>query len=98
MNSGEVALREGIESATAAKLHVDEKAGAGGHLRGGGRLRPERHYFAVLGLVRDGAGLGHVHRVAPYRQPGRDFFFLMIRLPPISTLFPYTTLITSRSR
>ncbi len=43
-----------------------------GHLRGGGRLRPERHDLAVLGQVGDGAGLGHVHRVAPHRQPGRD--------------------------
>ena len=57
---------------TAAKFHVDEEAGAGGHLLGGGRLRPERHHLAVLGPVGDGAGLGHVYRVARHRQPGRD--------------------------
>ena len=68
----ERALREGVETATAAKFHVDEEGGAGGHLRGGGRLRPERHNLAVLGQVGDGAGLGHVHRVARHRQPGRD--------------------------
>src|SRR5258705_5895585 len=28
--------------------------------------------------------------------PGRFFFFLMIRRPPRSTLFPYTTLFRSR--
>ena len=28
--------------------------------------------LAVLGPVGDGAGLGHVHRVARHRQPGRD--------------------------
>src|SRR2546430_5915065 len=28
----------------------------------------------------------------------RDFFFLMIRRPPRSTLFPYTTLFRSRGR
>ena len=37
-----------------------------------GDFGSERHHLAVLGQVRDGAGLGHVHRVAPYRQPGRD--------------------------
>src|SRR6266850_1257119 len=29
---------------------------------------------------------------APARAPARTFFFLMIRRPPRSTLFPYTTL------
>src|SRR6478672_7315752 len=28
----------------------------------------------------------------PRAEPGRGFFFLMIRRPPRSTLFPYTTL------
>src|ERR1700747_137842 len=40
-----------------AKFHVDEEGGAGGHLRGSGRLRPERHNLSVLGQVWDGAGL-----------------------------------------
>src|SRR5215217_9733663 len=31
-----------------------------------------------------------------YRPPGAPFFFLMIRRPPRSTLFPYTTLFRSR--
>src|SRR5256885_9991989 len=30
-----------------------------------------------------------------YRSPGLIFFFLMIRRPPRSTLFPYTTLFRS---
>src|SRR5260370_24453542 len=30
------------------------------------------------------------------RRPSRFFFFLMIRRPPRSTLFPYTTLFRSR--
>ena len=34
--------------------------------------RPERHHLAGLRQVGDGAGLGHVDRVAPHRQPGRD--------------------------
>src|SRR6266550_5862612 len=32
------------------------------------------------------------------RSPLSDFFFLMIRRPPRSTLFPYTTLFRSRAR
>src|SRR6266436_2327877 len=31
-------------------------------------------------------------------SPGSSFFFLMIRRPPRSTLFPYTTLFRSRAR
>src|SRR2546430_8571861 len=31
-------------------------------------------------------------------QPSFSFFFLMIRRPPRSTLFPYTTLFRSKSR
>ena len=69
------ALRERVETATAAKFHVDEQAGAGGHFRGGGRLRPaglELNNLAVLGKVGDRAGLGHVHRIARHHQAGRD--------------------------
>src|SRR2546430_13246833 len=33
-----------------------------------------------------------------HRAPDRFFFFLMIRRPPRSTLFPYTTLFRSRLR
>src|SRR2546422_2021365 len=33
---------------------------------------------------------------APHPQPAGLFFFLMIRRPPRSTLFPYTTLFRSR--
>src|SRR5216683_4259221 len=58
------ALRERVELATAAKFHVDQKAGAGGYFGSRRRLRPERHNLAVLRLVRDRAGLGHVYRVA----------------------------------
>ena len=47
--AGPRALRERVEPATAAKFHVNEEAGARGHLRGRGRLRPERHNLAVLG-------------------------------------------------
>ena len=61
-----------VEIATAAELHVHQERGARGHHRGGGRLRPERHDLTIPGQVGDGAGLGHVHRVAPDRQPGRD--------------------------
>src|SRR5690242_21248406 len=32
---------------------------------------------------------------APVPDPGGFFFFLMLRRPPISTLFPYTTLFRS---
>src|SRR5271165_7408535 len=32
------------------------------------------------------------------RSSPRNFFFLMMRRPPRSTLFPYTTLFRSRSR
>src|SRR5712671_2416015 len=42
-------LRERVEAVTAAKLHVNDKGGARGHLSGGGRLRPERHNLAVFG-------------------------------------------------
>src|SRR5215218_3620801 len=53
----------------------------------------------------DGARVAHLGEVAhPLEQPVRDarraaaaaVFFLMIRLPPRSTLFPYTTLFRSR--
>ena len=37
-----------------------------------GEFRPERHNLAVLGQVGDGAGLGHVDRIASHLQPGRD--------------------------
>ena len=67
-----VTLRQGIESATATKFHVDDEASAGGHLRGNERLRPERHNLAVLRQVGDRAGLGHVHRVAHHGKSGRD--------------------------
>jgi len=71
--AGPNALGEGVQRAAAAKLHVNEQRTARGHLRHrGGRLRPERHHLAVFGQVRDGAGLGHVNGVAPYREPGRD--------------------------
>ena len=65
-------MREGIKTVAGAKFHVNEEGSAGGHHRGGGRLELERHNLAVLGQVGDGAGLGHVHCIAPYRQPGRD--------------------------
>src|SRR6266436_850801 len=65
-------LREGVETVAAAKFHVNEEGGARSHLRGGGRLRPERYNLAVLGQVGNRAGLGHVHRIALHLQPGRD--------------------------
>src|SRR2546422_6521620 len=34
----------------------------------------------------------------PSKDQAVDFFFLMIRRPPRSTLFPYTTLFRSRAR
>src|SRR5205807_931136 len=40
------------------------------------------------GRAREGEARRHRRR----RAPGRIFFFLMIRRPPRSTLFPYTTL------
>ena len=33
---------------------------------------PNDTTLPFFGLVGDGAGLGHVHLVALYRQPGRD--------------------------
>src|SRR5687767_16013639 len=39
--------------------------------------------------------LSHRHEYFQYRRPF-SFFFLMIRRPPRSTLFPYTTLFRSR--
>src|SRR5207247_3951199 len=71
-NRVERAVREGVETATAAKFHFNEEGDAGGYLRSGGRTRPERHNLAGLGRVGVGAGLGHVDRVAVHRQPGRD--------------------------
>ena len=65
-------LGEGVKTVARAKFHVNEEASAEGHLRGGGRVRPERHNLAVLGQVGDGAGLGHVDRIASHLQPGRD--------------------------
>src|ERR1022692_3989291 len=50
------------------------------------RLRAARELHAV---ERDAAGLG-------FRQSYHFFFFLMIRGPPGSTLFPYTTLFRSQ--
>src|SRR5712675_2232587 len=38
----------------------------------------------------------HIQRTSGARRPG-SVFFLMIRRPPRSTLFPYTTLFRSRS-
>src|SRR5689334_12663162 len=38
-----------------------------------------------------------VHRVAPLRVNAHVLFFLLIRRPPTSTLFPYTTLFRSGS-
>src|SRR5438874_12387340 len=35
------------------------------------------------------------HPICPFRIPYSPFFFLMIRRPPRSTLFPYTTLFRS---
>src|SRR3954464_14460949 len=59
--------------------------------RGGGHLR--RH--------RDRPGDGHIalswiHRACS--PSARSLFFLMIRRPPRSTLFPYTTLFRSSTR
>src|SRR6266581_2600425 len=66
------AVRQGVETAAAAKFHVKEEGDAGGYLRSGGRFRLERHNLAGLGQVGVGAGLGHVHRIASHLQPGRD--------------------------
>src|SRR6478672_9268478 len=45
------------------------------------------------GFKRTGVdGLAGTHRLLFSLPPGSPVFFLMIRLPPISTLFPYTTL------
>src|SRR5256885_14482720 len=41
--------------------------------------------------------LRHVFTVLPHHPPISFFFFLMIRRPPRSTLFPYTTLFRSHS-
>ena len=41
-------MRKGVKTATAAKFDVKERD-AGGHLRSGGRFRPERHNLAVWG-------------------------------------------------
>ena len=68
----ERALREGVKACDRGQIARQREAGAGGHLRSGGRLRPERHNLAGLGQVGDGAGLGHVDRIASHRQPGRD--------------------------
>src|SRR3990170_814566 len=38
---------------------------------------------------------GSRHRTSCVRRPRLSFFFLMIRRPPRSTLFPYTTLFRS---
>ena len=37
-----------------------------------GDFGPNATTLPSCGQVGDGAGLGHVHRVAPHRQPGRD--------------------------
>jgi len=58
--AGPGALGEGIQRAAAAELHVNKQRAARGHLRGGGRLRPERDHRAGAGQVGDGAGLGQV--------------------------------------
>src|SRR5947209_20052093 len=39
----------------------------------------------------------HLYFLSSYSSSFLDFFFLMIRPPPRSTLFPYTTLFRSQS-
>src|SRR6266436_3893210 len=57
----------------------------------------ERPAMATLGRSEDGVLAGHfVRALASYPMAfGILFFFLMIRRPPRSTLFPYTTLFRS---
>src|SRR6266536_3205987 len=44
------------------------------------------------GLLVDREALARDHRLVDLAGAFLDFFFLMIRRPPTSTLFPYTTL------
>src|SRR5207248_9763399 len=45
----------------------------------------------------DPVAVNERHVITLHTLPGLFFFFLMIRRPPRSTLFPYTTLFRSRS-
>src|SRR4051812_39810186 len=51
-----------------------------------------------VGVDREGEVLGQRAHLDGERRLRDDFFFLMIRRPPRSTLFPYTTLFRSRIR
>src|ERR1039457_368063 len=62
------------------------------------------HHIADNGLTRQGCSVLQLSRalapvaqsiVRPLYLQGLSFFFLMIRRPPRSTLFPYTTLFRS---
>src|SRR3989442_749469 len=55
------------------------------------------HCSDVRVSYRDGYLLSHVMFSVIVNGMHRDFFFLMIRRPPRSTLFPYTTLFRSAS-
>src|ERR1039457_2556853 len=70
----------------------------------GGRLPNQPELLAVISERRFSGrrlpthrALGRAYRGAPFawRLLGKHFFFLMIRRPPRSTLFPYTTLFRS---
>src|SRR2546430_11331954 len=92
--------RRGSAAATRAPLSGRAARRGGRGVRQRQDVRP-RSVGAGRRRVARVLELQHVHRLpgAPRQHPlpaaAREFFFLMIRRPPRSTLFPYTTLFRS---
>src|SRR3989304_92680 len=65
-----------------------------------GDLRPgdDRLRLSAAGLRRDDRSEEQTSELQSRLHPACPLFFLMIRRPPRSTLFPYTTLFRSRSK
>src|SRR6266571_3776260 len=84
LNSSHMSISYAVFCLKKKKLATNEEEVGGRAL---GKRSIGRH---VDRLVRTGA-IG-LYPVKHGIRPGRAFFFLMIRRPPRSTLFPYTTL------